>query len=150
MVIYLFICWAFCLFSFNDREVLLFTLFIVCSFDAFSQLSGQLFGRWKLCPRISPNKTIEGLIGGFVISLIISVVIGSVMTGSTIHFLFMGSCITISSFLGDLSASYVKRLYNVKNFSSAIPEHGGFLDRFDSLILAGAVVHLIENMNIWV
>lgn len=134
----------FVFFSFEKQDLLLFTLLIVCSFDAFSQLAGQLFGKRKICPHISPNKTLGGTIGGMVVSTMIGIITGHSMDWKVFHSLCLCLCIAAASFAGDLSASYIKRQYGVKDFSRVFPEHGGSLDRFDSLLFAGAFVYLFQ------
>jgi len=132
----------FCLFGFGERDFQVFTLLIVCSFDAFSQISGQLFGKRKICPRISPGKTVSGTIGGTIISMMISIIAGYYTGWNIMKSSIMGLGISSASFTGDLSASYVKRQFGVKDFGRIFPGHGGFLDRFDSFIFAGAFVYL--------
>ena len=134
----------FCFYGFENQNIQSFTLLAVCSFDAFSQLSGQLFGKRKICPRISPSKTIGGSIGGTIISMSVCVIAGSSMGWNNTLILTMGLGIAVASFLGDMAASYVKRQFGVKDFGRTFPGHGGFLDRFDSLILAGAFVYLFQ------
>jgi phosphatidate cytidylyltransferase len=122
----------------------LYTLFIVCTFDAFCQIAGQLLGKNKIFPQISPNKTYEGLLGGFFISACTFFIIGKILDFTPFHTMIVGFGICVFSFTGDLAASWIKRKYGVKDFSSALPGHGGFLDRFDSLITAGAFVYLFH------
>jgi len=142
--IYLALAILFLFFAFESVEIQMLTVFSVCTFDAFSQLSGQLFGKRKITPRISPNKTLGGLIGGACSALILGV-----MAHFNSEFGIMGVIILIlfvvvASFVGDLLASYVKRQYAVKDYGSLLPGHGGILDRFDSLIVAGAVMFLLK------
>lgn len=117
--------------------------FIVILFDGFSQLSGQLFGKRKLAPVISPNKTIEGALGGFILAMFCA---GYLFTGSnelSILYLLV-SC--PAALAGDILASWYKRRAGVKDYSNMIPGHGGLLDRFDSFIAAGAAwffIHMI-------
>ena len=144
IVIYIVICAAFFQLCFSEINLILFTLLTVCSFDAFSQLSGQLFGKRKIFPKISPNKTLEGLIGGIILSLTVSLIVGKMLEWTIVNSVLLGLGIAISSFFGDLSASYIKRQYKVKDFSNIIPGHGGFLDRFDSLILSGTFVYIAQ------
>jgi phosphatidate cytidylyltransferase len=134
----------FCLFGFGKQDFQAFTLLIVCSFDAFSQLSGQLFGKRKICPRISPAKTFGGTIGGTIVSMMVSAIAGYCTGWNIIMVSIMGLGITLASFTGDLAASFVKRQFTVKDFSRIFPGHGGFLDRFDSFIFAGAFVYLFQ------
>ena len=138
----------FCLFGFENQDIQLFTLITVCSFDAFSQISGQLFGKRKICPRISPAKTIGGTVGGAIVSMFVCVIAGRGMGWDLSLILPMGLGIAAFSFFGDIAASYVKRQCGVKDFGRVFPGHGGFLDRFDSLIVAGAFVNLLKL--IWI
>ena len=144
LFVYLLISVLFFLFSSLSQTVLLFTLFTVCSFDAFCQITGRLFGKRKICPQLSPNKTVEGLVGGIIISIGIFFIVGKIMNMSISHTIVMGLGICLLAFFGDLSASWIKRRYGVKDFSSALPGHGGFLDRFDSFIVSGAFVKIFS------
>ncbi len=143
-VIYAIFSVLFYLFAYSSKEVLLFTLFTVCSFDAFCQITGQLFGKKKICPSISPNKTYEGLIGGTIASIGTSYLIGNILSVPSIYSLTIGLGICLFAFGGDLLASRIKRLYNVKDFSRSLPGHGGILDRFDSLISSGSFVYMFN------
>ena len=143
-IVFIFTGLLFCLFGIEKRNMQSFTLLIVCSFDAFSQISGQLFGKRKICPRISPEKTIGGTVGGTVVSMIVGVIAGYHTGWDLTQASMTGLGIAAASFSGDLAASYVKRQFAVKDFSRIFPGHGGFLDRFDSLIVAGAFVYLFQ------
>jgi len=130
-------------FSLMGKELILFTFIILSVFDSFSQITGQILGRTKLFPAISPNKTIEGLIGGAVIAGISAYLVRGLLTTDSLHSVLLVLVILIFAFLGDIGTSYYKRKYDVKDFNNLIPGHGGFLDRFDSLIAGGAGVALI-------
>lgn len=137
---------SFCFYGFStmQKETILFTFLIISIFDSFSQISGQLFGHKKIFPSISPNKTLEGLIGGVVIALFSAVILRDLYPGNIPAVFLTATGIIIFAFAGDISASYYKRIFQVKDFSNLIPGHGGFLDRFDSLIAAGAFQGLIQ------
>lgn len=135
-------------FSSFNRQTIVFSFLILSIFDSFSQIAGQLFGRRKILPTISPNKTLEGLIGGAIIALISVAFLRGLYPESLFKVLTMTAGIIVFAFLGDLAASYYKRKFGVKDFSNLIPGHGGFLDRFDSLIAAGAWVALFQTFNI--
>ncbi|MFL5752983.1 MAG: phosphatidate cytidylyltransferase [Bacteroidia bacterium] len=126
--------------SVTDPAMHLYVYAIVFVFDGFSQLSGQLFGRRKLSPSISPNKTIAGFFGGLVMA---------VATGFLLQYrlsaglFFSAFSLALASLAGDLLASWYKRLNGVKDYSNYIPGHGGILDRFDSFIAAGALSFLL-------
>jgi len=142
ILLYLILAAGFWNFSGARMELILFTFIILSIFDAFSQISGQLWGKTKIVPQISPNKTIGGTVGGVVIALASAFLLRGLNTGSTGETLVMAAGIIFFAFIGDISASYYKRRFNVKDYSNMIPGHGGFLDRFDSLIAGGAWVAL--------
>lgn len=104
--------------------------------DSFAYLCGRQFGKHKLAPRISPNKTVEGSIGGWFFGMIISLLYGYFFINSD-HL----TSIAIASFflpifgqIGDLAFSAIKRSYKIKDFGNLLPGHGGVLDRVDSLL----------------
>ena len=132
-------------FSTLDKDHLFFVLALVSAFDAFSQLTGQFLGKRKLLPVISPNKTIEGFIGGYIFSVATAMLMHDLAGLNVFAAMVLGFGIATFAFLGDVSASVVKRRFGVKDFSALIPGHGGFLDRFDSLIFAGSFMYLIIN-----
>jgi len=134
---------GFYFFSRMDKGVMLFAFLILCIFDGFSQVSGQLFGKTKLFPGISPNKTVEGLIGGAFIAILSAFVFKSLIIAPQINAILFAVVVIIFAFFGDAAKSVYKRKYNVKDFSNLIPGHGGFLDRFDSLIAGGTGVALL-------
>ena len=144
-LIYIALAALFLLFAFGESvEIKILTVFTVCTFDAFSQLTGQLFGKRKIAPKISPNKTLGGLIGGACSALILGIIANINSEFEIITVVILILCVVVASFVGDLLASYVKRQYVVKDYSASIPGHGGILDRFDSLIAAGAVMSLLK------
>ncbi len=129
----------------------LIMIFIVSwATDTGGFVFGKMFGRHKMCPKISPNKTIEGAIGGFLFSiggfLIFSFIVDTFTDNISVNyfmvvlFAFIGSFFAI---LGDLFASILKRNYNVKDFGYLIPGHGGILDRFDSVLFAAPALFLL-------
>lgn len=151
LCVYMLVSIGFYFFSNLSQTLLLYTLFTVCTFDSFCQIAGQLFGKNKISPQISPNKTVEGLLGGLFMAVGTFIVVGKIVELSVLFTVVLGGIVCLFAFVGDLSASWVKRVYHVKDFSSALPGHGGFLDRFDSFITAGAFVylfHLLFTINI--
>ena len=110
-------------------------LFLISTMtDTFALFCGKLLGKHKLT-KISPNKTVEGSIGGSIFGTIIPVIfliiIGRKITLSTVVITFL---LTIIGQIGDLYFSSIKRHYKVKDFSNLIPGHGGVLDRLDSIL----------------
>lgn len=130
-------------FSLMPKRYLFYTLFLTTVFDSFSQLTGQLFGKNKLVPKISPNKTYEGLFGGLVFALFTAILIHGLLNIPIGQSFLLGLGLSASAFVGDLLASYSKRKFEVKDFSSLIPGHGGVLDRFDSILASGPFMFLI-------
>ena len=111
---------------------------------------GRLFGKHKLAPVISPNKSIEGSIGGILGSALIGIIFGLVMsnfTGKsenlTIIFAVIGGLGSVISQIGDLAASGIKRNYDIKDYGNLIPGHGGILDRYDSIIITSPIVYYL-------
>ena len=138
LVIYFILSAGLFFLSLAERDLILLTFLILSIFDSFSQITGQLFGKTKIMPDISPNKTLGGVVGGTIISLVSAFLLKSLFFG-TIPELFLFAFGTILfAFIGDILASFYKRKFQVKDYSNWIPGHGGFLDRFDSLIAGGA------------
>lgn len=140
VIIYLIMSYGFINFAGMERGIVLYVFLILSIFDSFSQISGQLWGKKKLMPKISPNKTWMGLTGGAVISLLSGILIKELIGVPVFRSLIISAVVIIAAFAGDAASSYYKRQYNVKDFSDLIPGHGGILDRFDSLIAAGALI----------
>jgi phosphatidate cytidylyltransferase len=116
----------------------LFIYFQVFTFDAFCQVTGQLFGKKLLSKKISPSKTVEGLIGG-IIFCILSAMLAAAWVNLSVYIAAMiGAVTAFTAFCGDMLASYFKRVIHIKDYSNFLPGQGGFLDRFDSLIMTGA------------
>jgi phosphatidate cytidylyltransferase len=143
-IIYLGLSFGFFLFGGLEKNLVLFTFLIISIFDSFSQISGQIWGKTKLFPKVSPQKTIEGFMVGALAALISSILLIKLSGLSFLQLLILAAGIILFSFTGDMLASYYKRNYQIKDFSNLLPGHGGFLDRFDSLIAGGAFVAFYE------
>jgi len=104
--------------------------------DILQYLTGKAFGKRKILPKISPNKTIAGFLGGLLLSPILSMAIGSllVLPISLLSLGLIGFFLSFCGFWGDVTFSYLKRRAGVKDTSTLIPGHGGLLDRIDSLL----------------
>ncbi|WP_430972765.1 phosphatidate cytidylyltransferase [Sunxiuqinia rutila] len=129
---------GFYFFSGFAQGLILFSFLVLSIFDSFSQITGQLWGRKKIAPNISPKKTYGGLIGGTLVALASSFWLDPLYANNIGKSLLLAAGIIFFAFTGDLAASLYKRKYQQKDFSNLIPGHGGFLDRFDSLIAGGA------------
>lgn len=129
-------------FSELSKELILFSFLVLSIFDSFSQITGQLWGKTKLFPSISPGKTLGGLVGGGLIAIGSSLLLKGLYDASAFKTLVLAVGIVLFAMVGDLLASIYKRKFKVKDYNNLIPGHGGFLDRFDSLIAGGAWVAL--------
>lgn len=127
------------------RPILLWILLSTELNDVFAYLAGKTFGKRKLLPNTSPNKTWGGAIGAITITTLSAALLGHyVFRGTALdqlpHLLALGVLISIFGQCGDLVISSIKRDLGVKDMASVIPGHGGLLDRFDSLLLVAPVV----------
>ena len=138
-----------------DLFFILFGLFAAWLTDTFAYFTGRFLGKHKMCPNISPKKTVEGAVGG-VIGCIVSCVILFVIFDKyyfTTHALSYGWVIGVSVILsligmcGDLTASVVKRNFGVKDFGNILPGHGGVMDRFDSGLFVLAMLWVIITVT---
>ena len=131
--------------------------------DSAAYFSGTLIGGKKLCPSISPKKTVAGAIGGLlgcgigflVFGLIVNGFLGDYLLGTnrlSLWWLFVLGAITgIGSEIGDLIASVIKRQFGIKDFGKILPGHGGILDRCDSIIMVAPIIYIfIECIGILV
>lgn len=117
--------------------IVMMGLIFVCAWstDTFAYFVGYLFGKHKLIPHVSPKKTIEGAVGGVIGAAIVCSVYMGAFNNSAIVGLIFGFIGSIISQLGDLAASAIKRDGDIKDFGWIFPGHGGFMDRFDSVML---------------
>ncbi len=113
--------------------LLLLNFSSVCDMGAY--FTGVTIGKHKLCPQISPKKTVEGAVGGIVSSVIFTLMLSLLFNkfSATIMLLTVPFCIL--GMIGDLLASAIKRAVGLKDYSNLIPGHGGIMDRFDSIIM---------------
>ena len=147
-IFYLFISFLFFItIDFDNVIFLNFNLFIliVISFDIFSYIIGKNFGKNNFT-KISPNKTYEGLLGGALssicLSLLFSYIFEILINIELIFYIFL---IILSSFIGDMIESFFKRKNNLKNSSEFIPGHGGVFDRFDSFLFSIIIYSISIN-----
>ncbi|NMA79713.1 MAG: phosphatidate cytidylyltransferase [Clostridiales bacterium] len=117
--------------------------------DTGAYFVGSLLGKNKLAPKISPNKTIEGLIGGVLSTSAFFIIMGLIYSGINndidldfIPLAILGGVCTLFGVMGDLSASIIKRQCNIKDFGSIMPGHGGVLDRFDSILFVAPLMYI--------
>lgn len=127
-------------------ETLIYLISITISADTFAYFTGVLFGKHKMIPSISPNKTWEGAIGGTFFSIVIATIYYTTFLNPDKNIflvILMTLLLSIISQFGDLVFSAMKRHSGIKDFSNIMPGHGGILDRLDSLILVMLAYMLI-------
>jgi phosphatidate cytidylyltransferase len=135
----------------SGTELLLATIVSVWANDTLAYAVGSPFGRHKLAPKISPKKSVEGLIAGSLGTIAVWVGIGlaGVQTGLPVWWLgITGLAVSMAAVLGDLAESRLKREAGVKDSGRLLPGHGGFLDRFDSMILVSVVAFYMLALGI--
>jgi phosphatidate cytidylyltransferase len=125
-----------------DSSLIVWYPFIIAFVtDTSAYFSGKFFGRHKLIPDVSPNKTKEGAIGGVLGSILASGIFAYLFEPSLLAFaVVIGLFGSIFSQYGDLLASKIKRFVGIKDYGNIMPGHGGILDRFDSIIVTSPFV----------
>ena len=123
-------------------------LIVTFASDSGAYFSGTFFGRHKLCPNISPKKTVEGAVGGLLCTVGLMVLYGFILDKmgedvSYISFIVCGLLGSVACQVGDLSFSVIKRQSGVKDYGNLLPGHGGMLDRFDSMHFTAPVVEIL-------
>lgn len=128
-------------------DKVLLALFIVWATDSGAYLAGVKFGKHKLAPRVSPNKTLEGSLGGILGAVLVTVIF--MLVDSTVALPYgiyrmsiFAVFFSIAGQFGDLIESAMKRHFGVKDSGKFIPGHGGVLDRFDSMLIVFPIMHL--------
>lgn len=120
--------------------------------DAGAYFAGSFFGKHKLCPEISPKKTIEGAVGGTIVCVLATCGVGwlfaDIIFDRTVQINYLNLAIlsligSLLSILGDLSFSVVKRAFDIKDYGNLIPGHGGILDRFDSVVFVAPFLYIM-------
>ncbi len=139
-------------------KLVFFLLLVVWIGDSGAYYVGKQFGKHKLSPRISPKKTIEGLIGGMTASVIAAIVTHYTFFPKfpLLHAIIAGVLLSFAGVIGDLAESMWKRSAAVKDSGTLLPGHGGFLDRFDSILFTAPIlycywtliVHGFRSLNI--
>jgi len=114
--------------------------------DVAQYISGRLFGRRPIAPRLSPNKTVEGFVGGVLVTMALAGLLGPLLTPLSLELsLALGLLLAVAGFIGDLTMSAIKRDLGLKDTGSSIPGHGGVLDRLDSLIFTAPLfLHFVR------
>jgi phosphatidate cytidylyltransferase len=135
----------------NGVGLILGVAICVVAYDVVGYLVGSQFGKARVAPMVSPNKTVEGLVGGMVASIVVALIIVNRITpwNDIGDALALGVVVAIVAPLGDLCESMIKRDLGVKDFGSLLPGHGGILDRFDAILFClPAVYYLARALTI--
>ncbi len=134
----------------DGKDLLVFLFFVVWISDTAAFYTGKMFGKHKLAPRISPNKTVEGAIGGILFCVIAALVakLWFYQRLETYHAVTLGVFLGLFGIFGDLAESLFKRAARVKDSSGVLPGHGGFLDRTDSLLFTGPILYYYYDLFI--
>jgi phosphatidate cytidylyltransferase len=133
----------------NGHRWLLIALLVIWGADTGAYFAGRRFGKHKLSPRISPNKTIEGLVGGMVASVVIALIAAPFAGASVAQLPWVALVVVVTvlfSVVGDLFESLLKRHVGAKDSGDLIPGHGGILDRIDSVLAALPVFALGKGL----
>ena len=127
----------------NENLYLLYGLIIMNTaiFDTFAYVIGSMFGANFIAKKISPNKTLEGLVGGMIGSIIFGLMAGHIFEINFLALIFMLG--GLLAFIGDLLISFFKRQSGVKDTGSILPGHGGILDRVDSHLITTPILILL-------
>lgn len=131
-------------FSAGGRGLLMFLIFLTEINDVMQFVWGKIFGKHKIVPKISPNKTWEGFIGGVLSTILIGYFLRFLTPLSVPEVLIVSTLVTFAGFAGDIVISAIKRDKGLKDMGDTIPGHGGVFDRIDSLsYTAPAFFHLV-------
>ena len=123
----------------QNAKLLFFLVLVVQLSDVFQYVCGKMFGRHKIVPAVSPNKTWEGFIGGVILSSAVGTCLWWVTPFSPLQAAGMSFVVNLLGFAGGLCMSAIKRDRGMKDFGNIIQGHGGIMDRIDSICFAAPV-----------
>ena len=135
-----------------EGGVFLAFLIFICSWgcDTCAYCVGVLFGKHKMAPVLSPKKSIEGAVGGVVGTALLTVIYCSVFKAQMaldsrgiVVLAVISAVAGLISMVGDLTASAIKRNYDIKDYGNLIPGHGGIMDRFDSMMITAPIIYYL-------
>jgi len=137
--------------DFDGRSWVYLTVLSTFAVDTGSYFTGRAIGRHRLAPRISPKKTVEGLVGGYMAGFATVILLGYLfdLGVSPAKMSLLGLLLPGAAALGDLAESAIKRLAGIKDASELIPGHGGVLDRLDSILFTFALVYLFTQWAVY-
>ena len=120
-----------------------FLFLLVVLNDAGAEAAGRTFGRRPFCSPVSPRKTVEGLLGGLLATVVAALAFGPLLDGGAVQLATFALVAALTAVLGDLIFSAIKRDAGCKDFRALLPAHGGLLDRFDSFLVSACCCHLL-------
>ena len=132
----------------QDKALVLFLLILIWAADIGAYFAGKFFGKNKLCPNVSPGKTLEGVYGGIALTQVVAITYVYITTQTPLLndfliFSFLALLVSLVSVLGDLFESVLKRIAEVKDSGNILPGHGGLLDRIDSLTSSAPIFFIL-------
>jgi len=130
----------------NGLTYLLLTFLFIWMSDSAAYFVGRSLGKHKLAPFISPNKTLEGSLGGLIFTVVFALIVAIVFKFSIFLLMLLAIVVNIFAQLGDLAESAIKRQAKIKDSGTILPGHGGVLDRFDSTFFAIPAVYFLLNL----
>jgi len=129
-------------------EVILSIFILIWANDSFAYIVGKNFGKTKLIERISPKKTVEGFVGGLVLTYLVGIVIAYYFdVFSLLQWFIITNIVGIFGVLGDLVESMFKRKVTIKDSGKFMPGHGGMLDRFDSFLFSAPFIYIFIQLT---
>jgi len=141
----------------NNPMLLLLILFANWAADAFAMFAGKNLGKHKLCPTLSPNKTVEGAIGAVIGAVLLSLAVRFISLqfhlfphtniGSNSTFIFNGVLLGVLGVVGDLLESFYKRVAGIKDSGDFFRAHGGVLDRIDGLLFSFPIMYIVSQLG---
>ncbi|MAZ80252.1 MAG: phosphatidate cytidylyltransferase [Rickettsiales bacterium] len=126
-----------------DPFILLWMFFIIWTTDIFAYFFGKFLKGPKLAPKISPNKTWSGLLGGVISCAVVGVISSFIFPGTLLFFITISILLSIIEQFGDLFESKIKRIFNVKDSGAIIPGHGGVIDRMDGMVFVAPITYAL-------
>ena len=126
---------------FYEKVIFLYFILLISCFDISSYIFGTLFGKKRILPKISPNKTIFGVVASLLLTLIISLLFNNLFYIFTFRTaIVFTALIILFAFIGDVIESFYKRRFNIINSSNILPGHGGIFDRLDGFVMSSIVM----------
>lgn len=136
----------------HGKYLVLLAVLLAFITDGGAYFAGMFLGKHRGITKVSPNKSLEGYIGGFVTGVVFAVAFGAVVQGAaglSVNYLSLALCGLLgaaATMLGDLSFSLIKRQYGIKDYGNLLPGHGGMMDRFDSMVFCAPVVLFVVTL----